>query len=73
MEIVMHNCQIQIATNPDGIKLMMLIDPESKIKIVVPLVPEAAVKIGHALAGIGIVVPQFIPPTDVLKRNGGVT
>jgi len=70
MEIVLHNCNIQVMTNQEGQKVIIFIDPGSKIKIIVPMVDEAAKKIAQALTGASILVPQFVPPHNMAKKNG---
>jgi len=67
IEITLHDCQVQIAGNLTGQKVMIFTD-KSGIRVVIPLVSEAANQISHALSGSGIIVPSIIPPS-ALKGN----
>ena len=73
MEITMVNCQIQVASNQAGHKVIIVIDGQSGIRVVIPLTTEAAAQISHALSGSGIIVPSLIPPPNAIRRNGGAT
>ncbi|HEY4724038.1 MAG TPA: hypothetical protein VII92_19445 [Anaerolineae bacterium] len=67
IEITLHDCQVQVAGNPAGQKVMIFID-KNGIRVVVPLTSEAANQISHALSGSGIIVPSIVPP-GALKGN----
>lgn len=71
MEITLVNCQIQIANNPNGQRVLIFIDSQSGIKVVVPLNAETARAISQGLSGSKIIVPSLIPPRDVIRGNGG--
>jgi len=62
MQLILNNCQAQVLKAPDGTKMLQLIDPDSKIVVMVPFTQESARGIGAALS-TGLVVASGPLPT----------
>lgn len=58
LEIMINNAQIAVGTIPGqpGIKVIQFLDPESQIKITIPMPEESAKMIAAQLSGSNIVV-----------------
>ena len=70
IDLTLLNCTINIAKTESGMKVLIFIDPDSKIKVTVPLNPTAAQMISSGLSGSGIIVPHTLPPDKVIRGNG---
>jgi len=55
IQLTMNNCQASVASGPNGIKFLQLVDPESHIVVLVPFMQDAARSIGAALS-TGLIV-----------------
>ena len=69
MQLILNNCQAQVLKAPDGTKMLQLIDPDSKIVVLVPFTQDSARSLGADLS-TGLVVASGPLPTAKPGDNG---
>ena len=64
MQITMDTAQVNVAVQPNGVKLLVVTDVKSGIQVLIPLPPESARTIGAALSTRLNVAGAPLPPTN---------
>ena len=64
IELHMNQASVSVGQTPEGNYIVRVEDPQSGIVMLLPLDPMAAVHLGNALTGKGLVVPNGLGPLE---------